>query len=290
MNMTDRRPPVHPGTSILANPRSDRIKAIRALGGRSARRKTGRYLVEGPQAVREAISFAVDHVVELYVTPQAAARHVEIIGDARQHDVRIAQASPEVVEHISSDAQGILAVMSADSVCVADMTSTNPRVVALLANARDPGNAGTVIRAADACGADGVILAGDSVELYNPKLIRSTVGSLFHLPVVASDGARDLGAVIAELRNHGMMICAADGRGEFDLDDLLDIAGHDEASQPDLARETVWLFGNEAWGLTDADRGLADWTVRIPLRGHAESLNLAMAATICLYASARAQR
>ena len=150
---------------------------------------------------------------------------------------------------------------------------------------RQAGNAGTVVRVADAVGADAVVLSHASVDVHNPKVVRSTAGSLFHLPVVA--GA-DLPQAVARLRAAGMLVLAADGGGDLDLDDLLDAAGR--GASTDLARPTVWLFGNEAWGLPDDVLALADAAVRVPIRGHAESLNLATAAAICLYASARAQR
>jgi TrmH family RNA methyltransferase len=155
----------------------------------------------------------------------------------------------------------------------------------VLATVRDPGNAGTVIRAADAAGADLVVLAGESVDVHNPKVVRSTAGSLFHLPVVTG---MSLAAAVAELRAAGCHVLAADGTGPLDLDDLLDDAG--SGAVPDLAGPTAWVFGNEAWGLPEEDRALADAVVRVPLRGKAESLNLATAATVCLYASSRAQR
>ena len=131
------------------------------------------------------------------------------------------------------------------------------------------------------------MLTAESVDVHNPKVVRSTAGSLFHLPVIT--GA-DLADAVAALRSAGLTVLAADGAGEHDLDDLLDVAGNAPDGVPDLARPTAWVFGNEAWGLRDEDRALADAVVRVPIRGRAESLNLATAATVCLYASARAQR
>jgi len=140
---------------------------------------------------------------------------------------------------------------------------------------RDPGNAGTVLRSSDAAGADGVIFAAASVDPYNSKCVRSSAGSLFHLPVVA--GA-PLGGAIAGLREAGLQVLAADGSATS----FLDVPGG-----PDLSRPTAWLFGNEAWGLPDELLALADAVVAVPIYGQAESLNLAAAAAVCLYASAR---
>ena len=160
---------------------------------------------------------------------------------------------------------------------VADALAGSPRLVTLCADVRDPGNAGTVIRTSDAMGADAVILAGSSVDPYNPKTVRASVGSLFHLPVAI---APDAEAAVTAAREAGLTVLAADGDGEVDLDAADDL----------LAGPVAWLFGNEAWGLPAELAAAADHRVRIPIHGRAESLNLATAAAVCLYATARAQR
>jgi TrmH family RNA methyltransferase len=144
---------------------------------------------------------------------------------------------------------------------------------------RDPGNAGTVIRCSDAAGAGGVVLTGSSVDPYNGKAVRASAGSVFHLSLALEPGTP---AVVAALQRDGMSVLAADGAGELDLDDALDDGL--------LLARTAWVFGNEAWGLPSEVAALADHRVRIPLHGRAESLNLATAAAVCLYASARAHR
>jgi RNA methyltransferase, TrmH family len=261
--------------------------------------------VEGPQGVREAVRWAASRVRDVYLTMSAAERYPEIVDAARESAARQAErsgtgalrihvATPEVLVAMSPDAQGVLAVLRTDAaeqgVAGAGAAPwgtrlSGARLVAVLSNVRDPGNAGTVIRAADAAGADAVVLAGQSVDVYNPKVVRSTAGSLFHLPVVTGP---ELSGVVAHLHEAGCQVLAADGAGDHDLDDLLDTAG--QGSAPDLAAPTAWVFGNEAWGLPEADRALADAVVRVPIRGRAESLNLATAAAVCLYASSRAQR
>ncbi len=267
----------------LTNPRAERVKAVRSLANRSVRRRAGRFLVEGPQAVREAVLGGEVH--DLYVTAAAAQRYPEIVSAAQDRDVRVSIGTDEVLDAMSPDAQRVVAVASLLAHGLADLGT--PRLVAVLAAVRDPGNAGTVIRAADAAGADAAVLTGESVDVHNPKVVRSTAGSLFHLPVVTGV---DLATTVAHLRSAGLLVLAADGAGTHDLDDLLDVAGHAPDGVPDLARPTAWVFGNEAWGLPEDDRSLADAVVRVPLRGRAESLNLATAATVCLYASSRAQR
>jgi TrmH family RNA methyltransferase len=163
--------------------------------------------------------------------------------------------------------------------------------VVILANVRDPGNAGTVLRTADAAGADGVIFSDASVDPYNSKCVRATAGSLFHLPLVM--GVPVAGAVSA-LREAGLHILAADGRASRSLDET-EPGGPGGSSGPGgqgspLGRPTAWLFGNEAWGLPASLAALADDAIAVPIYGKAESLNLAAAAAVCLYASARAAR
>ncbi len=274
-------------SEVLTNPRSDRVKAVRALAGRSVRERHGRFVVEGPQSVREAVSGSRTRVRDLYLTAAAADRYDEIVTAAAARGVRTTIGEADVLAAMSPDAQGVIAVADLLGGGLDRVIDEHPRLVTVLARVRDPGNAGTVIRASDAAGAGGVVLTAESVDVHNPKVVRSTAGSLFHLPV-AYDVA--LSTAVRELRGAGMTVLAADGSGEHDIDDLLDVAGRAPDGVPDLAAPTAWVFGNEAWGLPEADRALADAVVRVPLHGRAESLNLATAATVCLYASARAQR
>lgn len=242
--------------------------------------------MEGPQAVREAVHWAADRVRDVYLTTAAVERYPEIVDMSHDGGLWLHVATPEVLEAMSPDAQGVLAVLRMETPA-ADLAAvpSDARLIAVLADVRDPGNAGTVIRAADAAGADAVVLAGQSVDPHNPKVVRATAGSLFHLPVVTAVTVDD---VVVRLRADGKQILAADGGGEHDLDDLLDAVGRGHT--PDLSAPTAWIFGNEARGLSRQDRRLADAVVSVPLRGRAESLNLATAAAVCLYASSRAHR
>jgi TrmH family RNA methyltransferase len=260
---------------------------VRALSGRPARLRHGLYLVEGPQGAREAVRWAPGAVRDVYVTQAAQERYPEIADGAREAGLRVHVASSEVLEAMSPDAQGVLAVARLTNPVLEQVLAASPRLVAVLATVRDPGNAGTVIRAADAAGADAVVLAGTSVDAHNPKVVRSTAGSFFHLPVV--EGV-DLPRTVDALRAAGLTVLAADGAGPHDLDALVDSAEGAQDRAPRLSRPTAWIFGNEAWGLRPEDAALADAVVRVPIHGRAESLNLATAAALCLYASARAQR
>ncbi len=149
------------------------------------------------------------------------------------------------------------------------------RVVAVCADVRDPGNAGTMIRTADAAGAAAVVLTGHSVDLYNDKTVRATAGSLFHLPIALTD---DPAETVRVLRKQGYAVLAADGSGEIDL--------FEATRRGLLDGQVAWLFGNEAWGLPGELAALAEHRVSIPILGRAESLNLATAGAVCLYASA----
>lgn len=266
------------------------MKAVRRLSGRSARVRDGRFAVEGPQAVREAV--AGPGVLALYATEQAAQRHPEILDAARADGTQPVLVTDEVMAAMTDTVtpQGLLAVCRLVDVPLADVLAARPRLVAVLAHVRDPGNAGTVIRAADAAGADAVVLTDASVDPHNPKCVRSTAGSLFHLPVVTGVPLAD---AVDALRGAGLVVYAADGAGDVDLDDLQDAAEDDRRSgapAQGLAGPVAWVFGNEAWGLPEEDRALADAVVRVPVHGKAESLNLGTAATVCLYAAARAHR
>jgi RNA methyltransferase, TrmH family len=264
----------------LFTPRTPRIVAARRLHRRRDRDGSGRFLAEGPQAVREALT-RPDVVTELFGTPAAFARHADLVVGARAAGVPVSAVTDEALAALGETVtpQGLVAVCRHLDVPLAQALATRPRLVAVLAGIRDPGNAGTVLRTADAAGAGTVVFAGAAVDPYNGKCVRASAGSLFHLDVVRAD---DPAGVLAGLRAAGLTVLATTGYGETDLDDLVD-AGR-------LAGPTAWFFGSEAHGLPETLTVAADARVRVPLHGRAESLNLAAAAAVCLYASARALR
>lgn len=273
------------GTPELISPRSPRVTAARRLARRAFRGKERRFVAEGPQVVREAVGHRGDDGVptltELFTTVEAAERYADIVAAARAAGARVHHADAAVLADVSQTVtpQGLLGICRFLDVPFGTVLRARPRLVAVLAHVRDPGNAGTVLRCADAAGADAVVLTDASVDLYNPKSVRASAGSLFHLPVVVGVPVEE---AVAGLRDAGVRLLAADGAGDDDLDDELD-AGT-------MGGPTGWIFGNEAWGLPAGTRALADAVVRVPIHGRAESLNLATAAAVCLYASARAQR
>ncbi|MFJ4228757.1 TrmH family RNA methyltransferase [Paenarthrobacter nicotinovorans] len=296
MNETGR-----PQDFPMTNPRADRVRDVAKLAGRPARLKRGRFLAEGPQAVREALTLhrertaaggaAVVH--EVFASEACLDRLPELADLAQGTLLRL--ASDDVLSAMADtvNPQGIVAVCSFVDVSLESVLDAGPRLLAVMCQVRDPGNAGTVLRAADAAGADAVVLTGSSVDIYNPKAVRSTAGSLFHLPVVLGVDVKELAA---KCRERGIGILAADGYGTLNLDKLQDenaarrLGNDSVASDYALEAPTAWLFGNEAQGLSDDELALADHRVAVPVYGAAESLNLGTAATVCLYASARSQQ
>lgn len=250
---------------------NSRVKEARKLSRRSVRTERRLFLADGPKAVEGALSVA-GCVVEVYATTHAAEQHAALLAD-----VEVTLVDDRAMASLSDSVSpaGVVAVCRPVDAPLARVVEAAPRLLAICADVRDPGNAGTVIRTADAAGADGVVLAGQSVDAYNAKTVRATVGSLFHLPLAIEP---DPVAAVRAAQARGLTVLAADGAGEVDLFDA------------ELSGPTAWLFGNEAWGLPDELAALADHRVAIPVLGRAESLNLSTAAAVCLYASARAQR
>ena len=334
----------------IATSRSARVAASRKLLRRNARRSASAFLADGPQAVREALTYhrrddaapghpnglhvdvAPGHpnglhvqVAEVYVDASLTSRHADLLAIADKAGIRIVSCDSKAIASLSEAVtpQGIIARCafldlplatlldsgSTPALTTPDPTSVpasggpaptivddgrrpvetsqaenvrqpgRPRLIAVPVDVRDPGNLGTIIRCADAAGADGVAILGDSVDLYNAKTVRSTAGSIFHVPVALEP---DPVAGITALRAAGLQIVATEGEASTDLDQFIDDGG--------LAAPTAWLFGNEAHGLPEDIAALADVRIRIPIRGLAESLNLSTAAAVCLFASARAHR
>jgi RNA methyltransferase, TrmH family len=269
-----------PSGPELTSVRSPRVKAARQLGKRALRVRAKSFLAEGPQAVAEALARG-GVVTELFLTASARSRHAGLAAQASRQGAAVHAVSGEVMAELAQTItpQGILAVCRFVDVPLSALTAAAPRLVAILANVRDPGNAGTVLRTADAAGADAVVFSDASVDPYNSKCVRASAGSIFHLDLVQGGPVAE---VVAGLRAAGLRVLAADGSSGQSLDQV--------APRGTLSEPTAWLFGNEAWGLPADLLALADETVAVPIYGRAESLNLAAAAAVCLYASARAQR
>lgn len=261
---------------MLDNPRAARVKAVAQLSQRKARSETGLFLLEGPQAVAEALAYRPELVVELYATPTALERYADIAATAVDAGVDVEFATEEVIDAMADTVspQGFIAVVHQFPTALKDIFTDSPKLVVILEEIRDPGNLGTIIRVADAAGADAVVLTGRSVDLYNPKVVRSTTGSLFHLPISVDV---ELENVVPLVRDAGLQLIAADIKGE-------DLVLARSAGVFDLP--TAWLFGNEARGLSDEHLALAEKAISVPIYGDAESMNLATAAAVCIYETA----
>ncbi|GAB3236305.1 RNA methyltransferase [Glycomyces halotolerans] len=260
-----------PGTDALTA-RSSRVVAARKLQRRRGRDKAERFLAEGPQAVREAIGARA--VEDLFYDLDADVRHSDLVDAALAAGAHIHPVTDEALASLAETVtpQGLVAVCR----FLDQRLPPEADLVAVLHGITDPGNAGTVLRAADAAGADCVVFGTDSVDPYNGKCVRSSAGSLFHLPVIRGADTAEL----LDVFDHAQIL-AADAGGE----DLFALGANGELDAP-----TVWLFGSEAHGLDDGTALLAHRRVGVPVWGRAESLNLAVAAGVCLYASASAQR
>ncbi len=260
---------------ILTNVRASSVMRARRLLQGKYRTEDNAFLAEGPQSAREA-ALSGD-VKELFITPDCRDRYPEIAAAVDDFGGVVTPSDEDVIASLSSSVtpQGVVAVVRSSAHTLDSVLKPGATLVAALAYVRDPGNAGSVIRVADAAGATGVIASTESVDLHNPKVVRASAGSLFHIPVVEEI---DITEAIAQARALGMQVFAADGSGE------------PFTTGVDLSLPTMWVFGNEAWGVPQEVLDAVDRVVSIPIYGRAESLNLATAAAVCLYASAQAQQ
>lgn len=256
-----------------------RVRGARRLHAPTGRRRSGRFLAEGPQAVAEALAVP-GVVVEVFATAARLGADPTLRDAVAGHGLALHEVSERVLKALAetTSPQGVVAVCRDVTVGLTEVLAGQPRLLVVLAGVSDPGNAGTIIRTADAAGADGVLLLAGSVDPLGGKCVRSTVGSLFHLPVSPGHPVD----VLDTLRGEGLAVLAADGAGSSDLYDL--------AAAGALVRPTAWVVGNEARGLDASVLERADAVVRVPLYGPAESLNVSVATALCLYASAVAQR
>lgn len=265
--------------ALLDNPNADRIRKVAALAGRSARRRSGEVLVEGPQAVREAVRFCGKDLVDVYISQEVEQRDPQLLRDALKATRWVHPMTEQVAKAMSPSAQGVAAV-------VKDFrTDGLPKVdwdfVVIMGQTQDPGNAGNIIRAADAAGADAVIACSGTVDVSSPKVVRASAGSVFHLPSIVNVGFDEVSEWV---KSRKMSLVAADGYGSVNLFDA-----QDGMESLDLAAPVAWVFGNEAHGFAQLDESVFDHSVSIPLGGHAESLNVSAAAAICLFATAKAR-
>lgn len=272
--------------------RTPRVVSASKLHRAAARRKAGRFLAEGPNQVEAAVSAGA--ALEVFVTAEALDRHASLLGGVSHAGIPLSVVTDRGMASLSATVTppGLVALCrsvvrdgaaSGDAAGTPDGTGAESageslRIVAIGQALAEPGNVGTLIRAADALGADEVWFTADSADPEGPKAVRASAGSLFHVPVVRGIRVEE---VAERARSRGLALLVATGDGEVDIT---------SASGAELLREpSAWVFGNEAHGVPAELRDAADARVRIPLRGRAESLNIATAAAICLHSSAAAQ-
>jgi TrmH family RNA methyltransferase len=237
----------------------------------------GAFLVEGPHAVEAALRGTPETVRELFIAASGAGAD-HLARAAAAADVPVTRVSDRVAAALgeTQHPQGVVAVVGIRAGTLETVLEHGPRLIVVLAGATDPGNTGTVIRTADAAGAEAVVLTRGSVDPYGGKCVRASAGSIFHVPLVVDCPPA---AALAAIRDGGLQVFATTLDGDS-IDDL----------DAELSAPTAWLFGSEAHGLQHETLAAADRRVRIPMPGRAESLNLAAAAAVCLFASARAHR
>ena len=265
---------------LLDNPRADRVRRVSGLVGRSARSRLGLILVEGPQAVRELVRHRRGCVRDVYVREDLWHSHADLVEEAASATRWVHPVSAEVSSALSSDSQGVCAVASVDAVCRELPSPRAGETLVVLAQGRDPGNVGTIIRAADAFGARGVVAVSGTVDTASPKVVRASAGSVFHIPVALVASFEEARALV-----HGRgaaMLGTSGAQGSASLADLL-VQGVSSRSR--LSQSHAWVFGHEARGLSGEEMRACDGLVTIPMTGAAESLNVASAAAACLFAS-----
>jgi TrmH family RNA methyltransferase len=248
--------------------RSARVAAAVKLHRHVARRRAGQFLAEGANLVEAASKRGL--IRDVFATEPAAQRHARLLGTGQWPVHLVTERAAKALSDTVTPA-GLVAVCDMPATRLQDALAGPPRLVAVAVEIGEPGNAGTLIRIADAMGAGAVILAGHSVDPYNGKCLRASAGSVFSLPVVSAPDAQ---GAVAALRAAGLRVLATTIDGTTRLDEA------------DLSAPTAWLFGAESHGLSAEVAATADVRVRIPMSGGAESLNVASAASICLYQSA----
>ena len=255
--------------SSLHSPQLERVKALLHSRGKKVRKETGEFVVDSYQAIVAGLNSSdlKYPVIKTLFISQAGLERLSKDGYEIPPHLATFEVTPEVLAAMSDveSSQGLLAICTHQTTPLEVLLSKGKKI-AYFWQLQDPGNAGTIIRSADASGFDSVIFSNESVDLYSPKVIRSTVGSLWNIPVLANV---ELDTLIKIADAKGIKIVAFDSHGNVDVSDL------------DKDARTLLIFGNEARGLPSLPSGVA--LVAIPMRGGAESFNVASAATIAMY-------
>lgn len=251
----------------ITSTRNPRVRALAALTRRRERRERGQHLVEGPGPVFGALDAGL--VEELWATDDGLAL---LRSAGRDIDtLPVVPVAEHVLERVADTRtpQGLVALATTPRAAL-DVVVGTGLLVALEAVA-DPGNLGTIVRTADAAGATAVVLSPGCADAFGPKAVRAAAGSTYHLPIVDEVA---IATLVAACRAAGQTLVGLDGQAARTIDDL-----------DDVGVPLGLVLGNEAHGLAPETVALLDDTVAIPLRGHAESLNVAAAAAIAIYAA-----
>ncbi|WP_054028261.1 TrmH family RNA methyltransferase [Bacillus sp. FJAT-28004] len=262
--------------SLLSSVQNDRVKQWASLLDKKYRDRSGQFLIEGVHLVLEALRGTADVTTIVYDTERGIPPELKLERETNDSEATLGLEWVQASRSVMSKCTGtdtpppVFAILSKLSVDKEALYRKNGLVV-VLDGVRDPGNAGTIIRSADAVGADAVILGKGCVDLYNPKTVRSTMGSLFHLPIIEGD----LKELLPQAKAKGIKLIGTSLQAKHTC------YGYD------WTQSTWLLMGSESEGLSPEVRELVDESVIIPMVGQAESLNVAMAATVLLYESLR---
>ncbi|MFM1986511.1 MAG: hypothetical protein RIS18_728 [Actinomycetota bacterium] len=231
------------------------------------------FLVEGAHAVEEVLKSNLAKTI--FVTKEFAQDHNELLRKAALQRISIFETEHIAIEKLSEtlSPQGIVAVSDFVAIDLNHDDLVESKFTVVLSNVRDPGNAGAVIRVADAAGADLVIFAGTCVDPHNGKVVRASAGSIFNLKVRKSS---DVSETLKQLVDTNHNVYVTDGKSKTTWQDI------------DLKNPLAWVLGNEAWGVSEIDAPVGQ-RVSIPIYGRAESLNVATAAALCLYETAKSR-
>lgn len=263
-------------SGVIESPRNERIRRYRRLLKKNFRCRERKFLVEGLQCVSEALVHPSRP--ECLICDEKGLNALEAYSDiVADRGIPVFQAQPAVMTCLTTAVtpQGVLAVMPMLDVDLAAILESAASTLVVADRVRDPGNLGSMLRAADAAGAGGMVVCAESADLYNPKTVRGTAGSIFHLPHSVGHDMRD---AVTALREHGFTIIAAHPHAGTE---------HWDFTWPE---RLALVLGNEAWGIPREDEELLDDLVRVPILGRAESLNVAAAAAVLLYEVERVRR
>lgn len=288
----------------------EQLTRIIGLKQQKQRQRYMQMIVEGPISVAELVKCNNGLIRDIYISKTAKSKYSKIVNLALEKRIYVHEVMEEELALMSTDAQGILAIANQPKESLENLSgialTDDKNILVATAAINDPGNLGTIIRCADVSGAAGVLISSGSAEIYSPKTIRSSAGSIFHLPTVNEVGL-DLEKIVRFAKSIHMQVFFADANGSVTLDKIIAQTKIPSASQNfesgvtdsdeidnvigelSIRNPTCWVFGNEAHGFTVQEKKLADAVVSIPIRGRAESINVSAAAAICTYASSYAQ-